>query len=123
VQGDPATAVTGGHARLHRRPVRRPLTPPSPGARTHGARYAADAAARGAVAVLTDPAGREEAGGTGLPVCVVDDPRARLGDVAARVYGEPARRLPVVGITGTNGKTTTSYLVEAGLAAAGRARG
>ncbi|MGY2085028.1 UDP-N-acetylmuramoyl-L-alanyl-D-glutamate--2,6-diaminopimelate ligase [Blastococcus sp. SYSU DS0539] len=94
-----------------------------PGARTHGARYAADAAARGAVALLTDPTGREQALATGLPVCVVKDPRAVLGAVADRVYGEPSRRLTVLGITGTNGKTTTSYLVEAGLAAAGRCSG
>jgi UDP-N-acetylmuramoyl-L-alanyl-D-glutamate--2,6-diaminopimelate ligase len=90
-----------------------------PGARTHGARYASDAAARGAVAVFTDPPGRAEAAATGLPVCVVDDPRAVLGAVADRVYGEPSRGLQVIGITGTNGKTTTAYLVEAGLAAAG----
>jgi UDP-N-acetylmuramoyl-L-alanyl-D-glutamate--2,6-diaminopimelate ligase len=90
-----------------------------PGARTHGARYAADAAARGAVAVLTDPTGADEARATGLPVCVVDDPRALLGHVADRVYGEPSRHLTVIGITGTNGKTTTAHLVEAGLAAAG----
>ena len=90
-----------------------------PGARTHGVRYAADAAGRGAVAILTDPTGRDEAAATGLPVCVVDDPRAVLGAVADRVYGEPSGRLTVLGITGTNGKTTTAYLVEAGLAAAG----
>jgi UDP-N-acetylmuramoyl-L-alanyl-D-glutamate--2,6-diaminopimelate ligase len=90
-----------------------------PGARTHGARYAVDAAARGAVAVLTDATGAEEARATGLPVCVVDDPRALLGHVADRVYGEPSRHLTVIGITGTNGKTTTAHLVEAGLAAAG----
>ncbi len=94
-----------------------------PGARTHGARYVADAAERGAVAVLTDPTGRDEALAAGLPVCVVDDPRAVLGAVAARVYGEPSERLHVIGITGTNGKTTTSYLVEAGLAAAGLSTG
>jgi UDP-N-acetylmuramoyl-L-alanyl-D-glutamate--2,6-diaminopimelate ligase len=94
-----------------------------PGARTHGARFAADAAARGAVAVLTDPTGRETAAATGLPVCVVDDPRAVLGAVADRVYGEPSSRLAVIGITGTNGKTTTAYLVEAGLAAAGLGTG
>ena len=46
-----------------------------------------------------------------------------LGAVADRVYGEPSRRLKVLGITGTNGKTTTSYLVEAGLAAAGLGTG
>ncbi|WP_448623857.1 UDP-N-acetylmuramoyl-L-alanyl-D-glutamate--2,6-diaminopimelate ligase [Geodermatophilus sp. URMC 64] len=94
-----------------------------PGARTHGVRYLPDAVARGAVAVLTDPTGRDEALASGLPVCVVDDPRAVLGDVAARVYGDPGSRLTVIGITGTNGKTTTSYLVEAGFAAAGRDTG
>jgi UDP-N-acetylmuramoyl-L-alanyl-D-glutamate--2,6-diaminopimelate ligase len=94
-----------------------------PGARTHGARFAADAAARGAVAVLTDPTGRETATAAGLPVCVVDDPRAVLGLVADRVYGQPSRQLTVLGITGTNGKTTTAYLVEAGLAAAGLGTG
>jgi UDP-N-acetylmuramoyl-L-alanyl-D-glutamate--2,6-diaminopimelate ligase len=94
-----------------------------PGARTHGARFAADAAARGAVAVLTDRDGLLDAAATGLPVCVVDDPRAVLGAVADRVYGEPTGRLTVIGITGTNGKTTTAYLVEAGLAAAGLGTG
>jgi UDP-N-acetylmuramoyl-L-alanyl-D-glutamate--2,6-diaminopimelate ligase len=94
-----------------------------PGARTHGARYAADAAARGAVAVLTDPSGEQLARAAGLPVCVVDDPRQVLGSVADRVYGEPSRQLTVLGITGTNGKTTTAFLVESGLAAAGWASG
>jgi UDP-N-acetylmuramoyl-L-alanyl-D-glutamate--2,6-diaminopimelate ligase len=122
VQGDPGTSVTGvtlASAEV----VPGDLYAALPGARTHGARYAADAAARGAVAVLTDPTGRDEAAATGLPVCVVDDPRGLLGAVAACVYGEPARRLQVIGITGTNGKTTTSYLVEAGLVAAGRGTG
>ena len=54
---------------------------------------------------------------------MVDDPRAVLGAVADRVYGEPSSRLTVLGITGTNGKTTTAYLVEAGLAAAGLGTG
>ena len=94
-----------------------------PGTRTHGARFAADAAARGAVAVLTDRDGLLDAAATGLPVCVVDDPRAVLGAVADRIYGAPSDRLTVLGITGTNGKTTTAYLVEAGLAAAGMGTG
>jgi UDP-N-acetylmuramoyl-L-alanyl-D-glutamate--2,6-diaminopimelate ligase len=94
-----------------------------PGARTHGIQYVGDAVARGAVAVLTDPAGRDAALATGLPVSVVDDPRAVLGAVADRVYGQPSSRLTVIGITGTNGKTTTAYLVEAGLAAAGLGTG
>ena len=98
-----------------------------PGARAHGAAYVPEALARGAVAVLTDAAGRTaiaDAGiGGDLAVCVVEDPRAVLGPVASRVYGRPSEQLTVVGITGTNGKTTTSYLVEAGLAAAGRPSG
>jgi UDP-N-acetylmuramoyl-L-alanyl-D-glutamate--2,6-diaminopimelate ligase len=94
-----------------------------PGTRTHGVRYLPEAVARGAVAVLTDPTGRDEALAAGLPVCVVDEPRALLGPLASRVYGEPSTRLRVIGITGTNGKTTTSYLVEAGLAAAGLGTG
>jgi UDP-N-acetylmuramoyl-L-alanyl-D-glutamate--2,6-diaminopimelate ligase len=95
-----------------------------PGTRTHGAAYLEQAVSRGAVAVLTDPAGRALIpAGCDLPVCVVDDPRAVLGAVADRVYGEPSRQLTVIGITGTNGKTTTSYLVESGLAAAGLGTG
>ncbi|SEO97397.1 UDP-N-acetylmuramoyl-L-alanyl-D-glutamate--2,6-diaminopimelate ligase [Trujillonella endophytica] len=122
VQGDPATTVTGvtlASTDVHAGDLYAAL----PGARTHGAAYLADALAAGAVAVLTDPAGHAAVTDPALPVLVVDDPRAVLGAVAARVYGEPARRMQVVGITGTNGKTTTAYLVEAGLAAAGRGTG
>nr|WP_322098269.1 UDP-N-acetylmuramoyl-L-alanyl-D-glutamate--2,6-diaminopimelate ligase [Nakamurella alba] len=97
-----------------------------PGARAHGAAFTADAAARGAVAVLTDPAGAAAvaAGGPGsagadLPVLVTQDPRAVLGEVAATVYGRPSEKTAVIGITGTSGKTTTCYLLEAALAAGG----
>ncbi|MGW0044470.1 UDP-N-acetylmuramoyl-L-alanyl-D-glutamate--2,6-diaminopimelate ligase [Rhodococcus sp. NPDC003348] len=93
-----------------------------PGARAHGADFAATALDRGAVAVLTDPAGLERIAppAAPLPVLVHPDPRAVLGIVSAAVYGNPSQRLRIVGITGTSGKTTTSYLVEAGLTAAGR---
>jgi UDP-N-acetylmuramoyl-L-alanyl-D-glutamate--2,6-diaminopimelate ligase len=94
-----------------------------PGFRTHGAEFVAQAAGLGAAAVLTDPAGRERAEAGGLPVLVVDDPRAVLGEVASRIYGDPSHGLVVVGITGTNGKTTTSYLVDAGFRAAGHLTG
>ena len=50
-------------------------------------------------------------------------PRSVLGELAATVYGRPSERLAVVGITGTSGKTTTTYLIEAGLRAAGRTVG
>ena len=58
-----------------------------------------------------------------MPVLVHPSPRAVLGEVAAMVYGHPSERLRVIGVTGTSGKTTTTYLVEAGLRAAGRVAG
>jgi UDP-N-acetylmuramoyl-L-alanyl-D-glutamate--2,6-diaminopimelate ligase len=93
-----------------------------PGANVHGAAFVADAVAGGAVAVLTDAAG---AAGLSMdiPVLVHPLPRSVLGTVAALVYGDPSAKIAVVGITGTSGKTTTSYLVEAGLRAAGRNAG
>ncbi len=90
-----------------------------PGAAVHGARFCAEAAAAGALAVLTDPAGRDAAVRSGLPVFVVTDPRQRLGEVAAWIYGDPSSRLLLIGITGTAGKSTSAYLVESGLRAAG----
>ena len=86
-----------------------------PGARFHGADFAAQAADLGAAAILTDPAGAERAAATGLPVLVTDDPRGRMGELAAEIYGHPGDGLLQIGITGTSGKTTTAYLVEGGL--------
>lgn len=98
------------------------------GSSTHGARYVSEAIERGAVAVLTDPAGAteiaEQAEGVRvLPVLIHTTPRSVLGELAASVYGQPSERLAVVGVTGTSGKTTTTYLVEAGLRAARRTVG
>jgi UDP-N-acetylmuramoyl-L-alanyl-D-glutamate--2,6-diaminopimelate ligase len=86
-----------------------------PGARLHGADFVTQAVGLGAVAVLTDPTGAERATATGLPVLVVEDPRARMGELATTIYGHPGRDLLQIGITGTSGKTTTAYLVEGGL--------
>lgn len=86
-----------------------------PGARLHGADFATQAEGLGAVAVLTDPSGAERVAAAGLPALVVDDPRARMGELAATIYGHPGRDLLQIGITGTSGKTTTAYLVEGGL--------
>ncbi|WP_432059071.1 UDP-N-acetylmuramoyl-L-alanyl-D-glutamate--2,6-diaminopimelate ligase [Streptomyces sp. S1] len=94
-----------------------------PGARLHGADFVAQAAGLGAAAILTDPAGAERAAATGLPVLVVEDPRARMGELAAEIYGRPGADLLKIGITGTSGKTTTAYLVEGGLRGAGRRTG
>lgn len=88
------------------------------GLRSHGADYAGQAVAAGAVAVLTDAEGarRVAAAGLDVPVLVADAPlRPLVGDLAAWLYGEPAREVVTVGVTGTNGKTTTTYFVESAL--------
>jgi UDP-N-acetylmuramoyl-L-alanyl-D-glutamate--2,6-diaminopimelate ligase len=93
------------------------------GARAHGADFAAAARDAGAVGCVTDAAGEQRALDAGLPTYVVEAPRAVLGRLASWVYGEPAQAMTMVGVTGTNGKTTTAYLLEAGLRAAGRTTG
>lgn len=93
------------------------------GSTTHGARHVGDAIARGAVAVLTDPPGSPRSPDERPCPCWCTRTRGVLGGLAATVYGHPSERLTVIGITGTSGKTTTTYLVEAGLRAAGRVAG
>jgi UDP-N-acetylmuramoyl-L-alanyl-D-glutamate--2,6-diaminopimelate ligase len=92
------------------------------GLKAHGAAYAAGAVAAGAVAVLTDHDGARACDdlqpALGVPVLVAADPRALVGDVAAWVYDFPAAGLVTVGVTGTNGKTTSTYFVDAALRAA-----
>lgn len=84
------------------------------GVNRHGAEFAAAAAEKGAVAVITDAAGADIAARAGLPIVVVDDPRAALGDLSAWVYGTgPGDDIPLLfGTTGTNGKTSVSHLLE-----------
>ncbi len=96
-----------------------------PGLSTHGARYALDAIQRGVAAVLTDADGVAEIADRAgsVPILIHPTPRSVLGELAATVYGHPSDRVTVIGITGTSGKTTTTYLVEAGLRAAGRTAG
>ncbi len=96
-----------------------------PGANMHGADFVGAAISLGAVAVLTDPAGAARLALRDLPVpvLVVPEPRAVLGRVAALVYGDPGHRLTMLGITGTNGKTTTAYLLDSALRALGRVTG
>jgi UDP-N-acetylmuramoyl-L-alanyl-D-glutamate--2,6-diaminopimelate ligase len=96
-----------------------------PGFNVHGADFAGDAVAAGAVAVLTDAAGLdrmrelERFDLAAVPVLLAEHPREVLGEVAATVYGHPAEALTVLGVTGTNGKTTTAYLIESALRARG----
>jgi len=84
-----------------------------------GHEFAADAASRGAsVAIVT-----RELPGLGIPQVLVTDARIALAEASARFFGEPAMRMDVVGITGTNGKTTTTYLLDAIWRAAGKVTG
>ena len=113
-----STAVTG--VTLDSRSVRPgDLYAAIQGAHAHGAAFVDAARAAGAVAVLTDPAGAAGIAESGLPVLVVPEPRSVLGAVAARVYGDPTRGMRLLGVTGTNGKTTTSYLLDAVLSRVG----
>ena len=84
-----------------------------PGKKTHGAHFVAKALELGAVAVVTDQAGKDELGEVSVPVLLLENPRAHLGDLAAYVYGNVPGNLPkLFATTGTNGKTSTSYLLE-----------
>jgi UDP-N-acetylmuramoyl-L-alanyl-D-glutamate--2,6-diaminopimelate ligase len=94
----------------------------APGQAVHGARYAQPALDAGAVAVLTDADGASLLS-PGVPAVVVPDVRNAVGPVAAAVYGDPSGDLDVLGVTGTSGKTTTTYFLHAGLRAAGRVSG
>ncbi|MDT4996151.1 MAG: UDP-N-acetylmuramoyl-L-alanyl-D-glutamate--2,6-diaminopimelate ligase, partial [Pseudonocardiales bacterium] len=93
-----------------------------PGRSGHGARFATAALAAGARAVLTDEPGRVLVPDS-APVLVVDEVRPALGPLAAMVYGRPSRSVSVLGVTGTSGKTTTTFLLRAGLAAAAQPAG
>jgi UDP-N-acetylmuramoyl-L-alanyl-D-glutamate--2,6-diaminopimelate ligase len=121
--GDPATLVTGiTHDSREVRPGDIYLA--RPGEHTHGIRFVEQAAAAGAVAVITTWEHATEATDAGIPVTVVvESPRAVAGPAASWVYGDPAESMLMLGVTGTNGKTTTSYLLDAGLRAAGRRTG
>lgn len=89
-----------------------------PGFHRDGHAFAAEAAAKGAVAVVA-----ERALDLTVPVAIVPDARAALADLAAEFFDHPTRRLRLVGVTGTDGKTTTVHLVSDVLEAAGEHTG
>ncbi len=88
------------------------------GEKTDGNKFVSDAAAQGAVAILSEES-RPESAAAEFPWIKVPDARKALAAVAANYFGRPADVLKLVGITGTNGKTTTSFLVDSILRAAG----
>lgn len=95
-----------------------------PGLKTHGANFLDKALALGAAAVVTDTAGLAIAGELGVPLLQLEEPRLRLGELAAFVYGNAPSAMPLLfGTTGTNGKTSTSYILEAILRQLGQVTG
>jgi UDP-N-acetylmuramoyl-L-alanyl-D-glutamate--2,6-diaminopimelate ligase len=88
------------------------------GVKADGMEFVKSAKRKGAVAVLSDRRPEEE-------IAWIDaaDPRAALADLAAAYFGNPASKLRLAGVTGTNGKTTTAFLVDAGLRRNGRITG
>ena len=89
-----------------------------PGYTRDGHDFAADAVARGAVALVV-----ERPTGAGVPEVQVPSARAAMAPAAARFYGDPTAHLATVGVTGTNGKTTTAFLMRALLESGGRQTG
>lgn len=97
-----------------------------PGQHVHGAAFAGAAVERGVVAILTDAAGAEQLrtcsrsyAATSVPVVAVKDPRAVMAEAASTIYRRPAESMPMLAVTGTNGKTTTAFLLAAALQADG----
>jgi UDP-N-acetylmuramoyl-L-alanyl-D-glutamate--2,6-diaminopimelate ligase len=109
VDGVEVTGVTVGTGDLHPGDLFVGIQ----GLNSHGASYAAAAKQGGAVAIVTDRAGAELAADAGLPILIVDDPRGALGGLSAWVYRTAESNALLFGTTGTNGKTSTSYLLEA----------
>ena len=92
------------------------------GAHAHGITFAPAASVRGAAAILADTAGAATPRPVhaSTPTLWIDGLREKLGAIAARFFGEPSRDLAVVGVTGTNGKTSTVQLIAQALQRAGR---
>src|SRR3989454_1243938 len=108
-----------------RRPPRSTLFPYTTlfrsGTQSDGHRFLAQAVAAGAGAIVVETGwvSGETLASIGVPVIQVGDSRRALGLLASRFYRDPSRRLKMIGVTGTNGKTTATYLCKAILEAAG----
>ena len=82
------------------------------GVRRHGAELAAEAKAKGAVAIVTDAEGADIALPSGLPVLIADSPRGKLAELSSWIYGNDESMPIMLGVTGTNGKTSTVHLQD-----------
>ncbi len=92
-----------------------------PGTRVHGSEFISQAVDRGAGAILTDRWDTEEV--EGVVKVVVPEVREALAVIASKYYGFPSNKLRLIGITGTNGKTTTAHLIDALLEGSGKKTG
>lgn len=90
------------------------------GVKQDGTTFIQEAVSRGAMAIVAD---KKVENASSLPIILVPDARAAAARLAAVFYGEPSKRFKVIGITGTNGKTTSSYLLEYLLACEGQKTG
>jgi len=86
-----------------------------PGEKTHGAKFVQEAINNGAKAVLTDSNGADLITEVQVPVLVTQDVKKIVGEISSHIYENPSQKMDVFGITGTNGKTTTAWLLKAGL--------
>lgn len=123
IEGSPQTLVTGiSMNTADLRPG--DIFVAMPGLKTHGANFAHKAIELGAVAVISDSAGLGVLGQVAVPTLLLESPRAHLGQLAAFVYGNLPDVMPkLFGTTGTNGKTSTSYILEAMLRQLGEITG
>jgi UDP-N-acetylmuramoyl-L-alanyl-D-glutamate--2,6-diaminopimelate ligase len=116
IRSTPVSAVDYDSRRVQRGAVFVALR----GLKADGAAFASQAAQRGALAIVAEVPSPP---GFSQPWLVVSDARLALALLAAAFHGHPSRHMPVVGVTGTNGKTTTAYLIASILDAAGLGAG
>ncbi len=91
-----------------------------PGAATDGRAYVGAALAAGATACLVEAEGAERFGFADARVGAVSGLKALAGEIAAAWYGQPSEQLPILAVTGTNGKTSTAWWLAQALSAVGR---
>ena len=91
-----------------------------PGLQQHGINFLSEAIQKGAVAVATDEQGTLECEKLGVPFIVLENPRKDMARLASCAYGHPEQKLRLIGVTGTNGKTTVTQMLRHVLSAQGR---
>ena len=122
VPADVADRAVAGVTADSRRVVPGSLFVAIKGLHVDGGKFADEAVRRGAVAVVRER-GASGPATAGVLTIEVDDARSALADLARTFHGDPARGMTLVGVTGTNGKTTTSCLLRSIFSAAGRSTG